>query len=189
MRRLLAVVLLSPLLAEAETISFGTGTNQFSLQFVEIGNPNKPADLAGSPAPVGSVGYVFNLAKFEISVKMINSYNSQFASTSANRINASGNPSSVVWPGGFSQPNQPATSINWKEAARFVNWLNSSAGYQPAYRFLTSDITSDISLWGAGEAISGNLFRHKDAKFFLPTADEWYKGAYYDPNKNGVGGY
>jgi sulfatase modifying factor 1 len=30
-----------------------------------------------------------------------------------------------------------------------------------------------------------------NADYFLPSVDEWYKGAYYDPNKGGrgVGGY
>ena len=26
-----------------------------------------------------------------------------------------------------------------------------------------------------------NLFRNRQAKYFLPSANEWYKAAYYDP--------
>jgi formylglycine-generating enzyme required for sulfatase activity len=71
-----------------------------------------------------------------------------------------------------------ATGISWNEAARFVNYLNTSKGYQAAYNFTTSGSNVNISLWGAGEASGSNLFRHKDAVFVLPSLDEWYKGAY-----------
>ena len=31
--------------------------------------------------------------------------------------------------------------------------------------------------------------RNPNADYFLPSDDEWYKAAYYDPTKNGTGGY
>ncbi|MEZ5323857.1 MAG: SUMF1/EgtB/PvdO family nonheme iron enzyme [Verrucomicrobiales bacterium] len=86
---------------------------------------------------------------------------------------------------------KPATSISWNEAARFVNWLNTSQGFQPAYNFATQpggggyNANEDITLWSSGDAweLGGeNLFRHKDAHYFLPSEDEWYKAAYYDGN-------
>ena len=30
---------------------------------------------------------------------------------------------------------KPATGVSWNEAARFVNWLNTSTGSTPAYKF------------------------------------------------------
>jgi len=30
---------------------------------------------------------------------------------------------------------KPATSVSWNEAARFVNWMNTSSGYSAAYKF------------------------------------------------------
>jgi len=49
-------------------------------------------------------------------------------------------------------------------------------------------------LWTTTEAWQQggeNLYRHNDAKYFLPSEDEWYKAAYYDPNHGGpgIGGY
>ncbi|NDB96396.1 MAG: DUF5011 domain-containing protein, partial [Verrucomicrobia bacterium] len=38
------------------TKTFGSGTNQFSIDFVTIGNPGNPADTTGNPNPAGSVG-------------------------------------------------------------------------------------------------------------------------------------
>jgi formylglycine-generating enzyme required for sulfatase activity len=57
-----------------------------------------------------------------------------------------------------------------------------------------TEANAPIALWTTTEAWQQggeNLYRHKDAKYFLPSEDEWYKAAYYDPNKGGagVGGY
>ncbi|NBQ65485.1 MAG: PEP-CTERM sorting domain-containing protein, partial [Verrucomicrobia bacterium] len=71
-----------------------------------------------------------------------------------------------------------ATGISWNEAARFVNYLNTSKGYQAAYNFTTGGSNDNITLWGAGQYNGNNRFRHKDAVFVLPSLDEWYKGAY-----------
>jgi len=89
--------------------------------------------------------------------------------------------------------NNPVTSVSWNEAARFVNWLNVSSGSVPAYRFTTSGVNDNIVLWDLASAGSGykeaNPFRNSNAKYFLPSENEWYKAAYYDPNKTGGAGY
>ncbi len=39
-------------------------------------------------------------------------------------------------------------------------------------------------MWNSAEAwkLDGeNLFRHEDAHYWLPSVNEWYKAAYYDP--------
>jgi sulfatase modifying factor 1 len=85
--------------------------------------------------------------------------------------------------------NKPATSLFPHEAAHFVNWLNTSQGRQAAYKFEneTFEPWDKEDAWQLG---GENLFRHKDAKYFLPSEDEWYKAAYYDPKLNdGKGGY
>jgi formylglycine-generating enzyme required for sulfatase activity len=68
----------------------------------------------------------------------------------------------------------------WYEAAAFVNWLNTSTGHTAAYN-LNSEATS-LSQWTSEQAwqIGGeNLYRHKDAYYFLPSEDEWYKAAFH----------
>jgi formylglycine-generating enzyme required for sulfatase activity len=95
-------------------------------------------------------------------------------------------------------PNKPATGVSWIEAAKFVNQLNTSKGFQAAYNFNSN---GQLTTWGASEAWQPssssdpdngdrtNFMRHKNAAFWIPSVDEWYKSAYYDPNKDGVGGY
>ena len=112
--------------AEAPPISetFGSGSNQFSIDFVRIGNPGNAADTTGSPNPAGSVAYNYNIGKYEISRDMINKANStgSLGITLADMTSYAGN--------GL---NKPATGISWYEAAKFVNWLNTSKGFVPAY--------------------------------------------------------
>ena len=41
--------------AHAGSISFGSGINQFNMEFVEIGNSGNADDTTGDPNPAGSV--------------------------------------------------------------------------------------------------------------------------------------
>jgi formylglycine-generating enzyme required for sulfatase activity len=77
---------------------------------------------------------------------------------------------------------QPVRQAGTK-GAQFVNWLNTSTGHQAAYKFTGTQGTSDYTLdiWSAAEADNvTNLYRHKDAFYFLPTEDEWVKSAYWN---------
>ena len=147
--------------------AFGTGVNQFAIEFVPIGNPNNPDDIPGNPSPVGKVEYSYRIGKFEISEDMINK---------ANTLGGLG------ITGSNHGANKPVTYMSWYEAATFVNWLNESTGHQRAYNF---DNSGNFQIWPRSEAWQKggeNLFRHKDAYYFLPSRDEWYKAAYYDAN-------
>jgi formylglycine-generating enzyme required for sulfatase activity len=78
--------------------------------------------------------------------------------------------------------NVPTNNVSWYEAAQFVNWLNTSNNYQPAYKFTgdihTSSYTLDV--WSSQDADGTNLYRNKNAKYFLPTENEWVKAAYWN---------
>lgn len=167
--------------AQTITKTFGSGTNQFSLAFVEIGNPGNAADLTSIPTSTGAVNYIYNLGKYEISRDQINKANSaaNIGITLQDMASYGGNGA-----------NRPATGISWNEAARFVNYLNTSQGYQEAYKFTTNTANANIMLWGPSEYTSqNNQYRHKNAYYFLPSRDEWFKGGYFDPNKPGGAGY
>jgi len=181
MVRLLAVLVLAGASVNAESLleTFGSGANQFQIEFVAIGNPGNAADTTGSPNPAGSVDYVYNIGKYEISRDQINKANAvgDLEITLQDMTEFGGNGGS-----------RPATGITWYEAARFVNYLNTSQGKQNAYRFNES---GKFQLWEVEDSASGgtNRLRHKDAVYFLPSMDEWYKAAYYDPAKVGGAGY
>ena len=158
----------------AAVVSLGSGGNQFNMEFVTIGNPNNAADTTGTPNPAGAVGYEYGLGKFEVSEDMITKYNANF-----------GTANSLVITKDTRGTAKPATSISWNEAARFVNWLNTSTGNQAAYKFTTSGVNDNIALWTSSDTLDYdalNPYRSKRATYVLPSYNEWYKAAYYDPN-------
>ena len=148
--------------------------NTFDIEFVTIGNPGNAADTTGNPNPAGSVPYTYRMGKFEISEQMID------------KANALGGLGITKDTRG---PDKPATSVSWNEAARFVNWLNTSTGSTPAYKFAIQpgevgySANANIELWTISDAgyNPNNLYRNSLARYFLPSVDEWYKAAYYDP--------
>jgi hypothetical protein len=168
-------MVLSGVLAQAQTVTheFGSGAYSFSMEFVTIGNPNNPGDTTGSPNPVGSVPYVYNLGKYEVSRDMV------LKASTAGGLGLTVQDMASYGGNGL---NRPATGISWNEAARFVNWLNASKGYAPAYNFSTTLATDTITVWAAGQYSGINQYRHKNAYYFLPSLDEWYKGAYGSPS-------
>ena len=153
------------------TKSFGSGANAFTMDFVTIGNPNNAADTTGSPNPVGSVAYTYNLGKFEVSRDMI---------TKANSAGNLGITMFDLTGYGGNGVNKPATEVTWFEAAKYVNWLNTSTGGTAAYKF----VNGTFQLWSAGDAgyNANNLLRNSLAKYFIASRDEWYKGAYGSPD-------
>ena len=157
--------------AQLVTESFGTGGNAFTMDFVTIGNPNNAADTTGAPNPAGSVGYIYNLGKYEVSRDMI---------TKANSAGSLGITLRDMTSYGGNGVNRPATGITWYEAATYVNWLNTSTGGTAAYKF----VGGTFQLWSAGDAgyNANNMFRNSLAKYVIASRDEWYKGAYGSPN-------
>ena len=154
--------------AQLVTESFGSGANAFTMDFVAIGNPNNSADTTGTPNTAGRVPYTYNLGKYEVSRDQIDKANAAggLGITMFDMTNYGGN--------GLLKP---ATGISWYEAAKFVNWLNTSTGNTVAYKF---DGSGNFQLWSAGDAgyNANNLFRNSLAKYVIANSDEWYKGAY-----------
>ena len=147
--------------------TFGSDANQFTMEFVTIGNPGNAADTTGSPNPAGSVAYTYNLAKYEVSRGQIDNANAagNLGITLQNMSSFGGN-----------GVNRPATGVSWYEAAKYVNWLNTSTGGTAAYKFSGST----FQLWSAGDAgyDANNMFRNSLAKYVIASSNEWYKGAY-----------
>jgi len=151
--------------------TFGSGANAFTMEFVTIGNPNNAADTTGSPNSAGSVAYSYNLGMYEVSRDQI---------TKANAAGSLGITMSDMSSYGGNGLLKPATGISLYEAAKYVNWLNTSTGGTAAYKFSGST----FQLWSAGDAgyNANNMFRNSLAKYVIASSNEWYKGAYGNPD-------
>jgi len=160
--------------------TFGTGGNQFGIDFVTVGNPGNRNDTTG----YGGVPYSYRIGKYTISQNQID------AATRSGLQNVTAG----AWSG-----DKPAAYITWYEAAAYVNWLNTSQGYRPAYNLTYTNGSWIMALWPTSPDSNGNvawtyggtnLYRSANCVYFLPSENEWYKAAYYDPTKNaGSGGY
>ena len=158
-----AFTLMTQLSAQADT--FGTSGNEFTIDFVSIGNTGNAADTT----TYGAVPYEYRASIYEISQNDIT------------KATASG--MSNVTAGAWSN-NQPAANINWYEAAAFVNFLNTNSGKTAAYDLTFSNSQWSMALGSSEQAWTAggtNLYRNKDAFYFLPSENEWYKAAYYNP--------
>ena len=159
--------------AQTITQTFGSGANAFSIDFVQIGNPGNAPDTTGNPNPAGSVEYIYNMGKYEISrVYIDKAVNSGALNITMKDMSS--------YPGANGD-SRPATGISWYEAARFVNWLNTSKGYFKAYKF---DENGNYQTWSNGEQgfNLNNPYRNTGAMYVIPNVDEWYKAAYGSPS-------
>ena len=157
-----AFTLMTQLSAQADT--FGTSGNEFTIDFANIGNTGNAADTTG----YGAVPYEYRASIHEISQDDIT------------KATASGmsNVTAGAWTG-----SQPAANIDWYEAAAFVNFLNTNSAKTAAYDLAFSNGSWSMALWSSEQAWTAggtNLYRNKDAFYFLPSENEWYKAAYYN---------
>jgi formylglycine-generating enzyme required for sulfatase activity len=80
----------------------------------------------------------------------------------------------------------PVFDASWGDAARFCNWLqNGQPSFLPGNpgEVAGSTETGAYTLNGATSisALMG-ISRNVSATYFIPTENEWYKAAYYNPN-------
>ena len=107
-------------------------------------------------------------------------YNTQMGSAANGGIMRSGQNGNFIYTvkPGFAK--KPVNFVNIYNAMRFCNWLHNGAQTNGdteagAYRLL-GNIPSDTV----------KLRRNASARYFIPTEDEWYKAAFYDPSPTGM---
>jgi formylglycine-generating enzyme required for sulfatase activity len=180
----LAVVYVMAVGSVSMADTFGTGANQFTIDFVPISGDASSANGTNiSQYSPGQSGYNafsdpgdYRMGKYEITNAQWNKFEVAYGSVFGNPTGAYDERSY------FLGSSVPVNYISWYEAAQFVNWLNTSKGYQAAYKFTGTIHTSSYTLgmWGTGDADGTNRYRNKAAKYFLPTENEWVKAAYWN---------
>jgi len=165
------LVLANVALAGIDT--FGTGANQFTIEFVGISGATNPG------TGYGIVNNDYRIGKYEVT-------NDQWTKfTNSLGVPLTGSPSGAYnenpyWTG----TNVPTNKLSWYEGAQFINWLNTSTGHQAAYKFTGTQGIGDYTLgvWELGDDgyNASNPYRNSDAYYFLPTEDEWVKAAYWN---------
>jgi len=149
--------------------TFGTGVNQFVLDFAEVGNAG---NAASANHDLGDVGYSYRISKLEITVDHFLK-----ARTADSRI-GSGNENH--WNDGTRTVGSaaPVAMASWYEAAMFANWLTTGDAYAGAYQFNGSGVLTAVDRAAAVSAYG--------TVYVLPSADEWFKAAFYRPSGDGT---
>ena len=179
----LAAALLAPLAASA-----------VMMDWVTVGAPGNAADTSpvncgpSNTSPCGGVPYVYRIGKYEITNAQYAEFLNAVAATDTNglflepptssTILRSGTPGSYRYTAGADFQNKPVVRVSFWAAMRFANWLHNG---QPT-GLQTAATTEDGAYTLTPAAIAANsVLRNAAASVFLPSENEWYKAAYYDP--------
>jgi formylglycine-generating enzyme len=170
-----------------------------SLEFVTVGNPGNAGELSGYSAGgygpdaiVGGVDYVYAIGKYEVTAGQYTAflnavaatdtyglYNTNMWSTGSGcKIQRSGESGDYTYSVAEDRANRPVNYVSWGDTARFMNWLHNDQpiGAQDAG-------TTEMGAYTLnGATTEGELMaikRNADAKYWIPSEDEWYKAAYH----------
>jgi formylglycine-generating enzyme required for sulfatase activity len=163
---------------------------------VLVGNPGNAPDPATG---YGAVSQPFRMGRNETNVSQYavflnavakdDTYGLYHPSMSTDSATAGivriGAPGAYVYAAIPGTENRPIAWVSWFDAARFANWLHNRqpTGNQDAATTEDGAYTLNGITSGVGVA------RNPAARFWIPSEDEWYKAAYYDPAKDATGGY
>jgi len=80
----------------------------------------------------------------------------------------------------------PMSGISWRDAALFCNWLH----HEKSRDWLTIQggaYDASTFTFNPDGTFNDQLTHSPGAKYWIPTLDEWFKAAHYDPHKFGPG--
>jgi len=157
---------------------------QISLSLVTVGHPGNPADSTG----FGSVGYPFAIGTYEVTndqyAALLNAvadsdpnglYSTLMGSFARGGITRSGIDGNYTYAVKPNMGNKPVVYVSYFDTLRFANWLQNGQPTGPQTNATTEN--GAYSLFGPTSATG----RNANALYWLPTQDEWYKAAYYQP--------
>ena len=158
--------------------------NNPSYSFKNISNDVKTRFLQG----VGSVNKPYGIGKYAVTNYEYAEFLNAIGQNNANnvyipeytRITRSGSAGSYTYAVASGHNNTPVTYISWVSAARYCNWLHKNKPNDPSGVAVNT---------GAYDLTKTEITRAKDAKYWIPSIDEWIKAGFYDPQTGGYYAY
>lgn len=191
-------------------------TVDHGIEFVTVGGPGNHAYDGEDHDPIynalnigrGSVPYAYRMGQTEVTtaqwLELVNTF-SQRADDPYRfyQVRGSGMVRDYSYPGPGQRyvldpddPNagmRPVFGIQWRQAAMYCNWLCNDKGTTDA---AIANGAYDTSTFGFAPnpddpdgpmVMTDQLAHNPDARFWIPTLDEWIKAVHYDPDKRGEG--
>ena len=156
------------------------------IAFSSVGDPGNPPDATG----FGSTPFEYEIGTFEVTTGQYAAFLNAVADDDPNGlfhdpdepgylIHRVGSPGSYAYETlGGGDDLTPVNFVSLYDAMRFVNWLEN--GQPVGAQGPTTTEDGAYTITPAGIA-ANSIARNPGARFALPSEDEWYKAAYYDP--------
>ena len=182
----------SLLLLAALLVAFPAGA--VNILYVAVRDAGNACDTQ-PPDCFGAVDHDYAISKYEITnaqyVEFLNAvattdplgfYNANMSSDATfGGITRSGSDGSYTYEAKAGFENMPVTYVSFYDALRFANWLNNGQG--------SGDTETGAYTITADGIVNNTITRNENAAIFLPSENEWYKAAYYDPTLPGYYDY
>jgi formylglycine-generating enzyme required for sulfatase activity len=173
----------------ASVVLITSATATVTIDYVSVGHAGNAADSTG----YGAVAYAYQIGKYEVTNAQYTAFLNAADPSGANangiyNINMGSNArGGITYTAGAasgakytirtSMGDKPVNYVSWYDAARFANWLHNGQGSGSTE---TGAYTLSLN--------TGIITKNSGATVYLPSEDEWYKAAYYDPTPGAGGG-
>lgn len=185
---------LIPTLLMSAVVALPAMADLVTFDFAHVGNAGNAAD---PQTGYGAVSYNYAISKTEVTNAQYTKFLNAVDPTGANALalyffqmadnfggielqagNADG--SKFVAQAGREQ--NPVTLVSFLDAVRFTNWLHNGQG---PFGSPSGDTETGAYTIGNG----ANVVRSADARYWIPSENEWYKAAYHDASAGTAGVY
>ena len=166
-----------------------------SIQWSPVGNPGNAPDptiMSDGTSGYGSVPYTYRIGTKDVTdsqyaeflntkdpsgANLLGLWNSAMANATFGGISFNvGNPLGSRYSVIAGRQDHPVNAVTWYDTIRFANWLNNGQGNG------STETGAYTLLGGTPTPSNGNsITRNPGATVFLPSENEWYKAAYYNP--------
>jgi formylglycine-generating enzyme required for sulfatase activity len=172
---------------------------------VPVGNPGNAGDTRypnGGVSSFGSVSYSYNIGTYEVTAGQYTEFLNAVAKTDTYglyhpnmdtavgsvgcNIKRSGSSGNYTYSVAADWANRPVNYVTYWDSCRFANWLHN--GQPTGAQGAGTTETGAYTLTTTGIA-NNTVTRDANATWAITSENEWYKAAYYDPNKPGGAGY
>jgi len=158
-------------------------------------NPAFEGDHWGRLEGRGSVDYAFRMSRTEVSSADWMEFAEMF-STMSDKLDEllfddvtwaarrdftyRGPGNRYVYLSGIEEPGRSPISVSWRQAAMYCNWLHNGKSSDPAT--LYTGVYETDTFGKIGSSYTDQSTRNCDAKYWIPSLDEYLKAMHFDPN-------